>query len=164
MKQFVDAVRQAVSEGNWFGALFMALALPDICGSIETPEAKSKERYTRWFKQYLGRKYPSEYFSPEDCYYLRCACLHQGIGKDQGNKTSFEGAIHFITPRRNVIVHLNKQGNALQMQVDIFCNDICEAVEEWLAGAQKDQAMSDRLKTLLNIHEHRDGKISWNSQ
>jgi len=164
MKQFVEAVRYAVKGENWFGALFMALALPDICGAIETPEASNKERYTRWFRQYLRKKYHDDFFTADDCYYFRCACLHQGVALDRKARTSYEGAIHFITPRRGVTVHLNKHGNALQMQIDVFCNDICEAVEEWLATVLEDETMNGRIEELLKIHEHRDGKISWASQ
>jgi len=90
MNQFVDAVRHAIKDENWFGALFMALAIPDICGSIEAPNASNKDRYTRWFKQYLGKKYSEEFFKAEDCYYLRCACLHEGIGEGRRARTSFD--------------------------------------------------------------------------
>lgn len=164
MRQFIESVRKAIKDQNWYAALFIALALPDICGSIETPETPSKERYTGWFNRYLGKKYPNDFFTAEDCYYFRCTCLHEGIGQDRKARTTYEGAIHFITPRKGAVIHLNKHGNALQMQIDIFCNDVCEAVEEWLRMVKEDESIRARLELLLNMHEHRDGKISWAPQ
>lgn len=68
-------------------------------------------------------------FSANDCYYFRCACLHEGL--DSHANIAHE-RIHFIPPPPgNSIIHLNKLNNVLQMQIDIFCNDIATAVDAW---------------------------------
>lgn len=48
MNRFTDAVRQAVDAGNFYSALPLALALPDICASIDSPGERTGPRYKRW--------------------------------------------------------------------------------------------------------------------
>ena len=85
MRRFTESARKAVADQNWFAALFVSLALPDICGSLEDPTAKVGERYMNWFNRYLAPRY-GKMFSAEDCYYFRCACLHQGLGTHKKSK------------------------------------------------------------------------------
>lgn len=60
MERFVSAIRKSSGDKNWFGALFMALAMPDICGALETPTVKTGARYRRWFNENLKHKYVFE--------------------------------------------------------------------------------------------------------
>ncbi|WP_210510186.1 hypothetical protein [Pantoea ananatis] len=60
MERFVSAIRKSSGDKNWFGALFMALAMPDICGALETPEVRNGVRYRRWFDENLKSKYVFE--------------------------------------------------------------------------------------------------------
>lgn len=46
MHAFVEAVRSAVRDGNSYAAVALALAFPDMCGSIVTPNARSSARLT----------------------------------------------------------------------------------------------------------------------
>lgn len=150
MEQFTSAVRKSIHDENWFAGLFLSLCLPDICGALETPEEGVKERYTRWFDSNLSQKY-SPMFSSEDCYFFRCSCLHQGL--DTHVNISHE-RIHFITPPpRNNIVHLNKFNNVLQMQIDIFCEDMGQAVDDWYENIGKsDPAIQSRINNLIKIY------------
>lgn len=150
MEKFTDAIRRAVRSENWFAGLFLTLCLPDICGALETPDKGVGERYKRWFNDNLSFKY-SPKFSAEDCYFFRCSCLHEGL--DTNTKLSHE-RIHFITPPpRNNIVHLNKLNNILQMQIDIFCNDMVLAVDNWYEKAGKTNPdVQSRIKNLIKIY------------
>lgn len=149
MQQFTDSVRKSIVDGNWFSGLFLALCLPDICGALETPKEKVEVRYKRWFNANLAKQY-SPVFSAEDCYYFRCTCLHRGL--DKHNKLSHE-RIHFITPPpRQNIVHLNKLNNVLQMQIDIFCNDMATAVDTWYSTMAKNPDVQSRIKDLIKIY------------
>lgn len=88
MRRFVDAVRSAVAEESWYGALAMALTLPDICSKLEEPDARgSRARYVRWYDEYLRPTYTARvgperrehvFLSGADCYALRCSYLHEG--------------------------------------------------------------------------------------
>ncbi len=58
MEQFSNAIRNCLDSQNWYGALFISLAVPDICGNITYPELRGqgfvKERYERWVEKYLS--------------------------------------------------------------------------------------------------------------
>ena len=53
MEHLTGSVEASISERNWYAALGLALALPDIAGWLEDPVAGSKERYVRWCGEYL---------------------------------------------------------------------------------------------------------------
>jgi hypothetical protein len=143
MQQFVDAVRQAIATSNWVSALATALALPDICGWLETPAVTSQKRYEAWFDTYMlerytalvGRGDPPDkhvFLSGADCYALRCALLHEG--SDSTERQRAREALtrfRFVAPQPGVEVHCNQVDSLLQLQVDLFCEDICEGVEDW---------------------------------
>ncbi|MFN5539008.1 MAG: hypothetical protein ACK481_02975 [Candidatus Melainabacteria bacterium] len=63
MKQFIDSIRKSVKDENWLAALFMALAMPDICSSLEfpnRPRSRIGEYYGNWFNKFLKPKYASD--------------------------------------------------------------------------------------------------------
>lgn len=43
--KYTDAIRRSLSAKNWFGALFLSLAMPDICGVLEAPTDSVGTRY-----------------------------------------------------------------------------------------------------------------------
>ena len=149
MRRFTNSIRKSITEENWFSALFLSLALPDICGSLENPEANVGDRYRDWFNRYLEPEY-GEMFSADDCYYFRCACLHQGLPIHA--RAANEG-IHFIPPPpRGNIIHLNKLNNILQMQIDRFCIHMCEAVDRWSDDVHENEEIQTRIRQLIQIY------------
>lgn len=149
MHRFTDAARKAVADQNWFAALFVSLALPDICGSLENPAAKVGERYVNWFNRYLAPRY-GKMFSADDCYYFRCACLHQGLGTHEKSRND---GIHFIPPPpRGNVVHLNLLNNVLQMQIDMFYLDMSDAVEKWTVDVAGNADIQKRIGQLIQVH------------
>lgn len=94
-------VRGAFDAGAFMSAISLLLTLPDICGRRLYPGTGSRERYVKWFDEYvapayLGPRlddsdswkiqesgtgyvsYPTSYFTGADCYQLRCVYLHEG--------------------------------------------------------------------------------------
>jgi hypothetical protein len=43
MKKLIEAVYKSIENKNYYGALFMALCLPDIFGKMQYPEINSKK-------------------------------------------------------------------------------------------------------------------------
>ncbi|MCK4089647.1 hypothetical protein HCY66_06050 [Acinetobacter radioresistens] len=114
MQNFIEALEKCVQTENWYGALFIALTLPDICGKIEFPEFRRPgPRYEAWFDKYLSKFYCDEnrlhthsdqriaaiqnsipphigkrkrfaYMTGKDLYALRCAYLHEGSDELSG--------------------------------------------------------------------------------
>lgn len=169
MKRFLHSVDIALKAHDWYGALSTALTLPDICGRIEAPDQGSKPRYIDWFNRYLLQRYTAQigpqrtthvFLHGEDCYALRCSYLHEGGGSivDQRARKALN-SFHFITPPpNNNLVHMNQSGNVLQLQVDIFCREMCAAVEKWIDDIVKGNAQLEaRMVNLLEIHDSNKG-------
>jgi hypothetical protein len=164
MKRFTDAVERALTTQNWYAALAMSLTLPDICSKLETPSAAgSQKRYSDWFDQYLAGRYQSRigprrelhtFLSGADCYALRCSYLHEGTGNTEGQRARQAlDHFHFVAPRNGWTIHLNQRDSVLQLQVDIFCRDVCDAVLQWeneMVSKRRD--VVDAKESLLVIH------------
>lgn len=182
MERFTSAIRKAVQDGNFFAALFVSLAMPDICGALEAPQSRVGDRYNAWFQRYLRAKYdPTSHleflsatmphavsmlppeaiaemqapfdktlsFSADDCYTCRCKCLHQGILEKSG-KEKFV----FITPLPNgAILHRNLRNGKLVLQIDVFAEDVCLAVEDWQNSIRSDAVISARMNELMTFTE-----------
>jgi hypothetical protein len=150
---------------NWYAALTLALSLPDICGRLEDPSAKSQARFTKWFDRYLLSRYQAglghnrtlhTYLSGNDCYALRCAYLHQGeFGIEDQRAREAITHFQFIAPRPGLIVHMNQSTAAgtsvLQLQVNVFCTDVCVGVEQWLDDVAKNEDVQRRINNLAVI-------------
>ena len=168
MKRFASAAKAAIASKNWYGALTLALTLPDICGRMESPALGSQRRYEVWWDKYCLDKYRSEvgpsrqiftFLSGADCYALRCAYLHEG-GDDISAQRARDAIhrFHFITPpENNNFIHnnfINRNGiSVLQLQIDAFANDICEGVARWSTDVSGKVDVQQRLATLITIHD-----------
>lgn len=149
MQRFVDSIRKAILDQNWYGAIFLALTMPDICSAIENPyEARVGVRYRDWFNRYLREKYKYKYveFTAEDCYQFRCKCLHQGIAMRDG----FE-KFKLSQTSNGSVIHMNEINGVIQIQVSQFCEDVCQSVEKWMLDMKPKPAITLRMRELLEI-------------
>jgi len=154
MRCFIEAVRRAVDQENWYAALNGALALPDICGRIDCPTRDSRRRYVTWFDSFLPPTGTVPGTSPTgaDVYALRCAYFHHGefdVSKQHARNTT--DCFRFILPPPGMTIHRNRIGDALQLQVSEFCSEMCAAVERWLDVASRDPVRAPRLERLAEI-------------
>lgn len=154
--KYVDAIEHSLRSQNWFGALFLSLAMPDICGALQSPTKAPLTRYKDWFASYLASNYITDLFSGNDFYYLRCAVLHQGLSEHPKAQNK---QVVFVTPAPGGhVFHSNfvqsEDGSfVLQLQIDIFCKQVCFGVEQW----QRDMAGSpDVLKRIEELLEFQD--------
>jgi hypothetical protein len=161
MQQFINATRAAVSQNNWHAALALALTLPDICGRLENPTLGSQARFVAWYDRFMLKRYQARigadrqvhiFLCSSDCYALRCAFLHQGeFGIDDQRAQQALEHFHFTAPRPGSFVHMNQINGTLQLQVDKFCQDVCEASEEWFASVAGAPEIQVRLSKLARI-------------
>lgn len=167
MKRFTASIRKSVNSGDWYGALSTALTLPDVCGRLEDPNQASKARYVAWFKLWMQPHYTQRvgadrrehiFLHGEDCYALRCSYLHEGGSniEEQRAQKALED-FHFITPIGGMYVHCNQVNNMLQLQVDVFCLQIADAVDAWMEHVKDDEDIQTRLSSLLIIHNSEHG-------
>ena len=167
MEHLVRAVRDGVAERNWYAALGLALTLPDICGRLESPGVGSQARYVSWCNTYLVPRYtrplgpdrtPHVFLHGADCYALRCAVLHEGADDivTQRARVALD-AFLFVAPRTGWTVHCNQSDAKLQLQVDIFCEDICAGVDAWLTGVATNPDVQTRITSLMRVQSLENG-------
>jgi hypothetical protein len=155
--KYVHAIQHSLRSQNWFGALFLALAMPDICGALQYPSDPVGTRYRRWFDRYLSAEYVPALFSADDCYYLRCAALHQGMSEHPKAQNK---QVVFITPPPGgrMVFHSNfiesPDGSfVLELQIDVFCQQICAGVLKWKDDVSTDTAVQARIAELLSFQD-----------
>lgn len=162
MERFTNAIRGSIETKNWLGALTLALTMPDICGRLEAPNQSSSKRYAAWWDRYMAKHY-SFFGRPTmlaggDAYALRCSYLHEG-GSDitlQRAKVALDN-FHFVAPMEGWKVHGNRINNILQLQVDVFAQQICDAATEWAQDTSGDPEIEERKTALIVIHQSMAG-------
>jgi hypothetical protein len=162
MNEFIEALDRSVATGNWYGALFVALALPDICGKIDQPgENNSQRRYATWFDTYVraectfevgSDREESEVLCGNDCYALRCAYLRDA-SDDIAQQLAKEAVEKFnlVVAPRGWTIKRNLMNTRLQLQVDLFCENIKQGVFAWLQGLQSDATKSEAVRSRLKV-------------
>ncbi len=152
------SVRKAAEQENWYAALGMALTLPDIAGKVDEPAARSNARYVRWCSTYFEPRYMNcqtgvTWLSGGDVYALRCAFLHEGSSDTSRQRArQAYGRFRFIyPPKSGMVVHCNRVNDHLQLQVDLFCEDMCIATKSWLEQAESDRTRRRRLDQQMRI-------------
>jgi len=140
MRTLIDQARQAADSRAYYLSLFAALALPDICAAMSSPDGQTnRSRYIAWFDEFVAPKYtvgpdrvPS--LTGTNCYYYRCSILHQG--SSQHPRSSFS-RILFVEPGATTnVFHNNVINDALNLDVRLFCQDVCDGADSWLAAAE----------------------------
>ncbi|MGF1841502.1 hypothetical protein [Vibrio atlanticus] len=161
MKRFTDSIRKAIDSQDWYGALSTALTLPDVCARLEDPTLGSKARYIQWYDTWMLDKYtreigrdrvPHVFLHGDDCYALRCSYLHEGGSniEEQRAQKALED-FQFIYPRKGQHVHCNQMDKVLQLQVDVFCLEIADTVDEWALSVEDNADIQMRISKLLVI-------------
>jgi DNA-binding ferritin-like protein (Dps family) len=161
MERFTAAVHQAISNKNWYAALYLSVTLPDICARLESENGKTNQnKYVLWYNTYLLSKYqykhpdklePQVFLSGNDCYALRCSMLHEGTSELTTQRArEVVDRFHFTA---EVGAHCNMFNSVLQIDVATFCNDMCSSVSEWVKYFQNNHNDKlDRLEELVTIN------------
>ncbi len=162
MKNLLSALRRCVKEENWYAAITMALTLPDICGSIDSPGRRNSEaRSVAWFDRYVSHAYRDTFEGVEyifmtggDCYALRCAALHQGTF-DVSDQRARDVVERFILHHSGVIrFHKVRQGKKLVIDLTTFCLDVAAGVETWESEVMQeaDNRRRSMIASLMPLH------------
>ena len=162
MHHLITAARAAVLQQNWYAALTLVLTFPDVCGKMDDPDMGSTARSIAWFNDNMAPRYTQTlaqnvvqtFLNGEDCYALRCAFLHEGSLDltNQRVRDALDNFVFITPPPNGNIMHMNTFGRQLQLQVDIFVEELCCGVESWLARTGSDTEISSRLLRLSRIY------------
>lgn len=128
MKILIKELETALSSELYYSALISALIIPDICSALESESGQtSGAKYKAWFDKYLSNRYDG-FVTGEDIYKVRCALLHQGkLNHDNPNYQR----ILFQPPGKGPILHKNIIEGALNLNLEIFVNDIIAGYYQW---------------------------------
>lgn len=171
MIELFNAIQISLETNNFYGALFIALTVPDICGKLENPNETPKNRYMKWFDKYLANKYIKHvgarheeyvFLTGEDLYALRCALLHEYSGDitSQRVRKVINSFIFSSTLSHCLFITNKENGNkTLVLRIEVFCKDICNAIKEWTDNNSQDISIQKRLKLTLKIHKENSLKI-----
>lgn len=156
MDRFTSAIRKSISTENWNAALFMALAMPDICCKFEDPLPHGTgARYRTWFDKYLLPINTSEimgktivFMTADDCWALRCSLLHAA-----SDDVSVGAAADAVKRFRFTATggHRLKGDYTLTLNVGKFCGEVCDAVDVWAAAALGDPAVRERVDRAIQV-------------
>jgi len=58
MRHLLEQIKKGLDNNLYYLSLFAALALPDICGAINSESGEAnKDKYVQWFNKYVAGKY-----------------------------------------------------------------------------------------------------------
>jgi hypothetical protein len=149
MQDIIQQVRTVNKAGVYYVALFSALALPDICAALESANGEaSKAKFIAWFDTHVAPKY-NGVLDGESCYYFRCSMLHQGSTQHPRGRYS---RIIFLEPGSGMVFHRNIMNDALNIDVKIFCEDICSSAELWWNTASEKPELQANISRSVQRH------------
>ena len=130
MEDLLQQIEKALNYNLYYIALQTTLTLPDICSALisATPENRYvKQDYIDWYSNNFHFDY---FLTPEDCYYFRCANVHQA--KTTHHRLGYS-RILFLEPRVAPIIMNNCiLEDALCIDINTFCKDMILSVRNWL--------------------------------
>jgi hypothetical protein len=158
MENLVLAIRRAVESANWYGAIYLALTMPDICSKLQFPNASgSGARYKAWFDRYLKPAYTvliggkeTVFLAAGDCYGLRCSILHEGSEEisEQRVRESLN-RFYFTT----MGAHRVRANDTLTLNVRDFCEEMCAAVGAWEADVGSSKEIQTRIAEMVKVRD-----------
>lgn len=155
MERFLEAIEKSIETENWYAAIGLSLAVPDICGWLEDPSKGSKIRFMEWFDKYMLSNYKNDFFGPDfaflaagDCYALRCSYLHEGA--DEISRQKARDVLTRFT-FSTTGCHLIKVDDILLLNVTAFCNEVCKAVRSWMESVREDEEIKNRMMEIVSV-------------
>jgi len=123
--------------------------MPDICAALESPKGRATgQQYIAWFNQHVASLYGGK-LDGAGCYYFRCSMLHQGTTIHPNSRYK---RIIFLEPTNGIVFHNNVIMDALNIDVKIFCEEICSAVERWWASVEGTANVQRNLPRFVTRH------------
>lgn len=151
IEDLILSIKQSLAYKNYYGALALALTLPDICSDIEYPGQSTSKRYSEWFEKYLSNKYSNNstiFISGKDCYAIRCGFLHNANEELTQHKIKETiDKYKFITGSS----HNFKIDKYIILNVEIFCKDICDSAYLWLTEINFNKEKNNKINNLITI-------------
>lgn len=169
MQQYLESIKLSLETKNYFGAIAMALTLPDICASVEYEgEGQNSVKYSKWFNKYLADTFTQIFhdqdlsvviFGAQECYAARCSFLHQGTHVIKGQRslnyayTPTVSSVNFTSIDKG---KYQRNGDILFLDVNFFCEAVINAVDNWMKEIRDDNVKKTKIAAMPIIHESFD--------
>lgn len=151
MEELLEQIESAARNGSYLVGLYVALALPDICGALESENGRATgNRYQAWFNKWVSPKYEGT-LTGKQCYAYRCGILHQGRAK---HKDLGYSQIIFLEPNPKLTLHKTTMNDAYSLDLVTFCNDITASVREWLPTVKDNANFINNYEHFMKRHEN----------
>ena len=151
MRMITGEVEQALSNGLYYLAVSVALALPDICAALESADGQaSGPKYKAWYRQWIGDL--GTVLTPNDCYSLRCGVVHQGRF---GHRNMQFSRVIFVLPNPSLNIGTARviTNDALNLGAVGFCQTMIEAVSQWAEATKTHPNVIANLPRLVQMRE-----------
>jgi hypothetical protein len=151
MEELLQQIEKSIENGTYLLGLYVALALPDICGALESNNgAATGNRYKAWFNRWVAPKYQGG-LTGEQCYAYRCGVLHQGRSKHDNLGYT---RIIFLEPNGNIFMHRNILNNAYNIDIKQFCHDLTSSVRNWLPVIENNLNFIKNYEHFMKRHQN----------
>ena len=149
-------IEKAIEAQLWYAAITIAVALPDICSTLEGAGRTNWQTYKDWFDRNAATRFRN--FGKHECYELRCGVMHNGVFQGGVDKHSeFEG-VYFLPPGSRIILNDTimeniggRKGPFLIMSVVPFCEAMIAIVKEWEVAHQDDEIVATNMEKLVRV-------------
>ncbi len=161
MKDYIDQINGALSCKLYYSALFMTIAIPDICSALQSENNNSdSEKYKNWINKYISDLAPNKYgqkgqLTAEHLWSIRCSLFHQGITTD---KKDFNRLL-FLEPGTEgykslqsihcCIVGSDTNDKSLLIDIARLCDDMIKGFELWEKDQQSNKFYVKNCKKII---------------
>lgn len=129
MRDLLAQIKIGLDQNLYFLSLFSSLTIPDMCSAMGSKDGlANRDKYKKWFDDYMVKRSPGKYgdgknFTADDCYYFRCAILHQG--RSCHEKISYKRVLFIEPPLPTYQIHAcivgaNTKEKALLIDVKVL--------------------------------------------
>lgn len=158
MKDLLDQIEIAANDDRlYYLALSGALAIPDMCGALESKDGiATGAHYKTWFDSHVAPRHVGHwdnkpFLTGQDCYNFRCSFLHQG--RLQHTKGGYD-RLFFLEPGTSgMTMHMNAfhmGGNSvLNIDVRQFCLEVVDSARTWLNGVVGTEPYQQNLTSFV---------------
>jgi hypothetical protein len=151
LQQLLAQTQAAANGGLYTLALFGAIAVPDICGGLESPPGTGNgARYTAWFDRNLGALYASCRATGADFWRFRCSLSHDA--QLEHPKAAAKRLV-FADPAPGVIHRVGSPDGVI-IDVRFFVLEMDAAVQAWLPTVVGTEPYETNVQLMAQRYAH----------
>jgi hypothetical protein len=165
LSEYVREIQTALDARLDYPALALALALPDICASLQADDCKTdKDLYAEWCRRWvITSKKPASgdpglFMTGKQLWDLRCRFLHNGR-EDLGKPISvpsvelrtFELLRRELSPGGGMVRVRDWETGTIKSSAESICKDIIRGVITWANAFADNATVARNWGTLLDL-------------